>query len=109
MLQRAYNIFFETLGNKNRFVILENLEKNPKNVTELCKKLGLGQTTVSHNLRRLQVTGFVKSKKSGRNRIYEINKNTVKPLLNLVDYHMRCNCGHLCKCKENEFKQKIRR
>ncbi len=109
MLERAYKIFFETLGNKNRLMILESLEKNPKTVTELSKKLGMDQTTVSHNLRRLQVTGFVKSKKIGRNRIYELNKNTVKPLLNLVDHHMRCNCGHLCKCKENEFKQRIRR
>lgn len=109
MLQRAYNIFFETLGNKNRLVILERLAKKPKSVNELAKELKLDQTTVSHNLKRLQVTGFVKSKKRGRYSIYEVNKKTVGPLFNLADNHMRCNCGKLCICREEELKLKLRR
>ncbi|MBI2671051.1 winged helix-turn-helix transcriptional regulator [Candidatus Woesearchaeota archaeon] len=109
MLKGAYNIFFETLGNKNRLMILGSLEKTPKTVGELTKELKLDQTTISHNLRRLYVTGFVKARKRGKNKLYEANKKIVTPLLNLVNYHLRCNCSELCRCRENELREKLRR
>lgn len=109
MLQRAYNIFFETLGNKNRLMILEKLTKGPRSVNELTRELKLDQTTVSHNLRRLQVTGFVRSKRNGKYSIYQANKSVIRPLFKLVNFHMRCNCGELCACREEELKQKLRR
>ena len=109
MLQRAYNIFFETLGNKNRLIILESLMEKPMTVNQLTKNLNMEQTTISHNLKRLFVTGFVNFKKQGKTRIYESKKDVVKPLLKLVNYHLKCNCNELCRCKENEFIKKLRR
>lgn len=109
MMERAYNIFFETLGNRNRLLIMRHLNKSPMSVNEISKALKLDQTTVSHNLRRLHVTGFVDFRKRGKNKIYYANPKIVKPLLRLADNHMKCNCKELCKCNKKELMEKLRR
>ncbi|MEK6973721.1 MAG: winged helix-turn-helix domain-containing protein [Nanoarchaeota archaeon] len=109
MMERAYDIFFETIGNRNRMLILQFLDKNPMIVSEISKALKLDQTTVSHNLKRLNITGFVNFKKKGKNRIYYINSKIVRPLLNLAEDHMKCNCKKLCKCNKKELMEKLRR
>jgi ArsR family transcriptional regulator len=109
MNEKAFNIFFETLGNRNRLRIIRHLNKRPMSVNEISKSLQLDQTTISHNLRRLYITGFVNFRKNGKNKVYYTNKKIVRPLLNLVDTHIRCNCSELCKCNKKELVEKLRR
>lgn len=109
MTNRAADIFFGTLSNKNRLHILEEISKNPMTESDICKVLNINQSTASHNLRRLQITGFVKSKKHGKYRVYEADNEVVKPLLKLVRDHLKCNCDDLCACKEDKLKKKLKR
>lgn len=97
MLKRPYKLFFGTLANEQRLNIINLLRKNPKNVTQICKELGYNQTTVSHNLRRLKTCSFVFVKKNGKERVYSLNKDTIKPLMDLIDRHTDRFCKHLCR------------
>lgn len=109
MLLRAYNIIFETLANKNRIDVLESLMKDSRTVSQLTKELKLDQTTISHNLRRLKVCGFVKDKRVGKNKVYSANKEAVIPLFNFVNNHMNCYCKPLCNCSHKTLNKLLRR
>ena len=97
MLKMPYELFFGTLANEQRLKIINLLRKGPKNVTRICKELNFNQTTVSHNLRRLKACSFVFNKKKGNERIYYLNKATIKPFMDLIDKHTDKFCKHLCK------------
>lgn len=97
MSKTPYDLFFSTLGNQTRLAILHALMKGPKNVTRLTKELGFDQTTVSHNLRRLTICGFVHKNKNGRYRVYSLNRETILPLLKLIDRHTDKYCKRLCE------------
>lgn len=99
MLEKAYNIFFGTLANKNRLKIINVLRKDTKCVYEICRELKFNQTTVSHNLRRLLRCGFVFVEKKGKHRYYSLNKKTIKPLMSLIDEHMHEYCEKIASGK----------
>jgi len=89
-------MFFRTLGNQTRLAIIYTLRDGEKNVTELTQALKLKQTTISHNLRRLELCRFVKVRQDGPFRYYSLNKETIEPLLKLMDKHVNKYCKHLC-------------
>ncbi|MBW2995791.1 metalloregulator ArsR/SmtB family transcription factor [Candidatus Woesearchaeota archaeon] len=91
----AYNVFFETVGNKTRLKIVESLMKKPMSVTEICKATNEEQSKVSHNLKLLTDCHFLDVKKQGKKRIYSLNKDTIMPLMKLVSKHVSKYC-----CKE---------
>jgi DNA-binding transcriptional ArsR family regulator len=97
MKEKAYKLFFGTLANKNRLKIINLLRKSPKCVNEITKELNFNQTTVSHNLKRLQRCGFVFVERKGKHRFYKLNKKTIKPLMEMIDNHMREFCEKLVK------------
>lgn len=97
-LRFPYNRFFGTLANQYRIDIIEILKKGPKNVSEICETLGHHQSTISHNLRRLQECGFVHVKPNGRERVYELNQKTIAPLFELMQIHMNYYCKKLRGC-----------
>jgi ArsR family transcriptional regulator, zinc-responsive transcriptional repressor len=92
--QEPYKIFFETLGNKTRWDIVHLLKKKTHRVTEISEKLGYEQSLVSHHLKRLETCGFVNFKQNGNERVYTLNKETVGPLLSLMDKHINQFCKH---------------
>ena len=94
-LKQPYRTFFGTLGNQYRLEIIEALSKGEKNVTKICKKTKLNQSTVSHNLKRLEHCGFVFVKPNGKERIYKLNQETIKPLLSLMHQHMEKYCKRI--------------
>lgn len=100
MLKKPYKLFFGTLANQQRLDIINLLRKGSKNVSQICKELGFNQTTTSHNLKRLETCGFVFAKKDGKERVYSLNKKTIKPLVKLIDDHMEAYCKKLCGCKK---------
>lgn len=91
-----YKLFFGTLGNEIRLSILHALVRRPKNVTELTNELGVDQTTISKNLKRLETCNFVHNSKEGKHSIYALNRETILPLLKLIDRHTSKYCKHLC-------------
>lgn len=93
-LEGHQKLFFGTLTNENRFSIVNLLLDGPKTVTQISKSLGMNQTTVSHNLKRMLRCGFVTNSTEGKFRIYSINKETIAPLIKLMNKHVEkyCRC-----------------
>lgn len=97
--QSAYDRFLVTLRNKTRLSIVYSLMKKPRNVNQLTKELRIHQTSVSHALKRLLDCGFVFMEKNGKERIYSVNKKTIKPLIELMENHVNKYCIK-GKCKK---------
>jgi len=95
-IHKPHKIFFETLGNQTRWDIIHLLKKRAYRATDIAKELGREQSHISHSLRRLERCGFVSVKKNGKERIYTLNKKTIKPLLKLMDTHINTFCKKLC-------------
>jgi DNA-binding transcriptional ArsR family regulator len=92
LMQDAYDRFLRTLCNKTRLALVQALQEKPKNVMQLTQELGIHQTSVSHGLKRLLKCGFVHVKKNGKERVYTLNQNTIKPLLILMEKHINNYC-----------------
>lgn len=98
-LDKPHQFFFETLGNRTRWDIIHFLMKGPYRATAIAEKLGYEQSLVSHHLKRLETCGFVKVEQNGAERVYYLNKETIGPLLKLVDNHVNKFCKRACaKC-----------
>jgi len=98
MLKNEYKRFFHTLANKMRLEIVLLLHKRgPMNVTELTKTLHYKQSTISHNLKRLVSCEFVHVEQRGKYRYYSLNKDTIEPLLKVIDKHVDTYCNKLCR------------
>ncbi len=93
----AYKIFFGTLVSESRLKIINFLRKEKKNVSEIMQELGLDQTSVSHDLARLKKCGFVKVESEGKFRYYELNEETIKPMMDIIEKHMAENCIHILR------------
>lgn len=104
MISYSYKRFFVTLGNESRLKIIHYLsDKGPQNVSQIVKGTKLEQSAVSHNLTRLLSCQFVHLKPNGKERVYSINEETIKPLLALMDKHINEFCNHTCeKCKQEK-------
>ena len=96
-LDKPHQFFFETLGNQVRWDIVHLLSEKPHRATDIARKLEYEQSLVSHHLKRLETCGFVRAETNGTERIYELNKETVAPLLKLVDKHVNKFCKRACK------------
>jgi DNA-binding transcriptional ArsR family regulator len=96
-LRQPYRQFFGTLANQYRLDIVHALLDKPLHVGAICKKTGLKQATVSHNLKRLKLCGFVFDEKDGKERVYTLNHKTITPVLKLMDAHMTDYCSKICK------------
>ena len=96
MAKLPYKLFFQTLGNKARLEIIYALRDGSKNVSELTKKLPYKQSTISHNLKKLVTCEFVRIQRKGLYHYYSLNKETMVPLLKLMDKHINKYCRQLC-------------
>jgi|SRR3989344_8973742 len=93
----SYNYFFETISSRIRVKIINLLMTRPMSVTEICKDIKEEQSKVSHNLKKLASCNVLEVKKQGKNRIYSLNKETILPLMKLVEKHVQKYCRKECK------------
>ena len=98
MKELSYKLFFKALSNKTRFNIIQLLRKKPKCVTEICNELDFEQSRVSHNLKCLENCGFVEFKWNGKNKIYELNKKHIIPVLKEINKHIETYNKRLESC-----------
>ena len=90
----SYHIFFRNLSNPTKIKIISELKQNPLSVSELSEKLNLEQSKISHALSSLRFCSLVEVNQKGNQRIYSLNKDTILPILKIID-------AHKCKfCKE---------
>lgn len=61
---------FHTLGDKTRLSIIALLGSGEMNVTAICKKLKLPQSSVSHHLGLLRVSDLVVARRDGKQIFY---------------------------------------
>jgi len=94
-LYEAYKIFFGTMVSESRLKIINLLRKGKRNVTEIIESLGVEQSAISHDLARLRRCGFVNVQIDKKYRYYSLNEKTIRPMMDLIDYHMSRNCIHI--------------
>ena len=92
MICNSFNVFFQNFANKAKLNIILCLRDGPKNVTQLCECSCGEQSAVSHNLKNLCDCNIISVQPQGRERVYSLNKETVLPLLNLVQEHVKSHC-----------------
>lgn len=98
MTYTSLNHFFMTLGNKQRVHILQYLTTaGPKSVTEITDELHIEQSAASHSLKKLLLCHFVTVKQDGKERIYTINEDTIKPLFEQIERHVQTYCVKGCE------------
>ncbi len=90
------HLFFETLGTRLKIDIILKLKEKPLSVTELSEKLNQERSKVSHALKSLLDCCFVRVRKNGRKMVYSLNTDTITPLLDLVEKHVKKYC-EVCK------------
>lgn len=96
----SFDHFFTILGNRQRLRIVQLLaEKGPQSVSVIADALKAEQSAVSHSLRQLLGCHFVTVERNGKARVYSINKDTVEPLLQQIDQHVRTYCVKGCEHK----------
>ena len=61
---------FHSLGDKTRLSIMMLLTDGEMNVTTLCNKLKLPQSSVSHHLSLLRIGGLVQTRRDGKQIFY---------------------------------------
>ena len=86
-------MFFETLSAESRLRIINTLRTGPKNVSKIIAETGLEQSCASHCLRKLEAGGFVRVKRQGKFRVYDLNHTTIEPLMALIDKHTKQYCA----------------
>ena len=86
------------MSNPTRLATLEKLMKKPMSVNELAAILGQEQSMVSHNLKTLLECNLISVIREGKQHIYSANKETVGPLLKIVETHEKKYCPTGGKC-----------
>jgi ArsR family transcriptional regulator, arsenate/arsenite/antimonite-responsive transcriptional repressor len=101
MIKNQYKRFFHTLANQTRLEIIHILhQRGSMNVGDLTDALGCKQSTTSHNLKRLVGCEFVHFEQRGQYRYYSLNKETISPLMKIIDNHVKKFCSKPCNnCK----------
>ena len=94
---KTYKLFFGSMANPNRLQILNSLRRGSKNVGQICDETKFEQTMVSHNLKRLEHCGMVFVEQKGKHRFYTLNKKTIKPLMDMIDSHIKEYCAEIIK------------
>jgi DNA-binding transcriptional ArsR family regulator len=97
MIYTSFDDFFSVLSSKQRVKILQFLNREgPKSVSDIESKLKIEQSAVSHDMKRLLDCHFVGVGRNGKERIYTINEETIKPLFNLIRKHVESYCIEGC-------------
>jgi DNA-binding transcriptional ArsR family regulator len=80
---------FNAVAEPRRRQILDALVGGERPVNELVHLLGLGQPQVSKHLRVLREVGAVDVRDEGRQRLYRLNGNALKPIHDWVKNYER--------------------
>ncbi|GEM_PF-257898 len=95
--------FFAVLADRNRLSIISLILDKDLTVNEISNQLDLEQSLVSHHLKTLKDHGFVDYNIEGKSRVYSVNKETVRPLMDIMRSHISKTCGFACEYKVKEW------
>jgi len=80
---------FNAVAEPRRRDILDLLARGERPVNDLVRLLGLAQPQVSKHLRVLREVGAVDVRNEGRQRVYRLNGNALKPIHDWVKSYER--------------------
>ena len=83
------SLTFRILGDPNRLKIVMALREAEMCVCDLAAFVGLSESAVSHQLRRLKDQALVKKRRAGQVIYYSLEDECVKGLLNVGLEHVR--------------------
>jgi DNA-binding transcriptional ArsR family regulator len=69
------------------------------NVGEIASALGYEQSRTSHSLQCLTFCGVAKVSQKGKERVYSLNEETVKPILEAMNKHIEKYGENLERCE----------
>ncbi len=75
---------FKALADENRLKILELLMSGEKCGSELLEKISMSQSTLSHHLKTMCVSGIIKSKRKGTATYYSVNPEGAESAVKLM-------------------------
>ena len=94
----AYYMIFSALANRTRLAIIDVLEGGPKKTSEIAKALEQEEATVSQNLELMTAYGLVIAEGAGKERSFSLNKEIIRPLSNLLSFHVDKHCPGAKEC-----------
>lgn len=106
MKDENFHLFFGVFANRLRAGIVQALMEKPMPVTGLAAELNAERSRVSHALLAMNRCHIVESEKNGKQRIYSLNEETVKPLMRLVDRHVERYCKYCWAKNESEIRKR---
>jgi DNA-binding transcriptional ArsR family regulator len=80
---------FNAVAEPRRRAILDALAEGERAVNDLVELLGLAQPQVSKHLRVLREVGAVEVREEGRQRLYRVNGQALKPIHDWVKAYAR--------------------
>jgi len=92
----SYDNFFKNFANKTKFRIIMHLKDKPMSVNELSKLMNEEQSKISHSLAKLSACNILTVEQKGKQRIYSVNKDTIIPVIRLVEKHVEKHCDGRC-------------
>ena len=82
--------FFSVISDETRCKILFALKENPMCVCDLANVLSMTKSSISHQLKKLKATGFVKCEKCGKQVFYSLDD---KHIFDIFDISL-CHISH---------------
>ena len=79
---------FKLFGDNTRIRILWTLFDKEMCVFDICEKLKMSQSAISHQLRTLKQGRLVKSRRDGKNTFYSLDDDHVKRIIEQVLIHI---------------------
>ncbi len=102
-MNNQYYLFFGNLANPLKIEIISALKGKEMSVLELVNILDEEQSKISHALCSLKNCSIVNVRNEGKKRIYSLNKETILPMLKIIDKHE----GKFCKeCKAKNWSKR---
>ena len=96
MKHKSYNNFFVNFSNKTKFDIIHTLRDKSLSAGDIAKELDEEQSKISHNLQKLTKCHILDVEQQGKQRIYCLNKETIIPILELAEKHVKKYCVKRC-------------
>lgn len=86
--------FFKVISDSTRLTILYLLKEKKRNVSEIVEITGIEQSAISHQLRILKDSRLVRSTRSGKSMIYQLDDDHIFDILDQVKTHINERNGH---------------
>ena len=80
--------FFKVISDPTRLNILYILKEKKRNVSEIIELTGMEQSAISHQLRILKDSRLVRSTRSGKSMIYQLDDDHIFDILEQVRTHI---------------------